>query len=162
LCLVRPDTCRDETRLFRTPIKFEIFSEVKDKILYVDNSAAFDAYYRYATVLTCSSVSVRELDIPVHSNDIGSAKGKDVPDTDVLNIELDSRELAKEIPKPAFDSTLSLEGAACRNFTGVDQHPIIPPSRHELGQVVSVHSLESISYGFFCNKRSDHWILLSS
>jgi hypothetical protein len=147
--------CR-KFRLFCTPIKLEILSQVKDKILYVDNSAAFDAYYSHATVLTCPSISVRELDIPVHSNDIGSAKGKDVPDTDVLNIKLDSRELVEKIPKPTFDSALSLEGATCRNFTGVDKNPIIPPSRHELGQVMSVQSIESISYGFLGNKCSDH------
>jgi hypothetical protein len=122
----------------------------------MDNSTAFDAYYSHAAVLARPSVPVRELDIPVHSNDIGSAKGKDVPDTDILNIELDSRELVEKIPKPAFDSTFSVEGAACRYFTRVDKHPIIPPSQHELGQVVSVQSIESIRYGFLGNKCSDH------
>jgi hypothetical protein len=69
----------------------------------------------------------------MYRNDIVSGKGKDVLDADVLNIELNSRELVEKIPEPAFDSTLSLKSAAGRYFTGVDKHPIIPPGRHELG-----------------------------
>jgi len=81
--------------------------------------------------------------------------GKNVLDTDVLDVELNSRELLEEIPEPAFNSTLSPERAACVNFTRVDKDAIIPPNWHGLGQVMLVHSLERGSYGFLGNKGSN-------
>jgi hypothetical protein len=148
-------------RLRRTPITLEIRTQVKDEIFHQKYLAAFYADYTYATILTYSSISVRELDIPVHSNDVGPGQSKDVPDTDVLHIESDLGELVKKSAEPAFDSTLSLESAACGYFTGVNKDPIIPPRRHELGQIMSVQSLERASYGFSGNKCSNHEILLS-
>jgi hypothetical protein len=92
----------------------------------------------------------------VHSDDVGPGEGKDVPDADSLNLELDSWELVKEIPEPVFDRISSLESAACRYLTRVDKHPIIPPPRHELGQVMAVQRLESFRDGLLGNKCSDH------
>jgi hypothetical protein len=64
----------------------------------------------------------------MYSNNISSGKGKDIPDTDGLNIELNFRKLIEKILEPAFNSTLSLESTACRYFTRVEKHPIVSPS----------------------------------
>jgi hypothetical protein len=43
---------------------------------------------------------------------------------------------------------------------GVDENPVIPPGRHELGKVMLVQGLESTGDGFSCNKSSNYCILL--
>ena len=96
-------------RLSRTPIKLEVLTQVKDEIFYHDYLATVDTDDRHAAVLTYPSISVRQLNIPVHSNDIVPSNGKDVPHPDILDIKLEPRELFKEIPKPTFDGTLSPE-----------------------------------------------------
>jgi hypothetical protein len=70
-----------------TPVEPEILSEVKDEIHYQDYFAAFDSDNSYSAVLACPSVSVCEMDIPMNSNHVGSREGKDVPKTNVLDIE---------------------------------------------------------------------------
>jgi hypothetical protein len=152
---------RRVVRLRGTPVKLEIVSQVKHEIFHLGYLAPLDSNHGHATVLTYPSFAVRQLKIPVHGNDIVSAEGKDVADTDILNIELDFRELVKELSKPALDSTLSAEGAACTYLPRVDENPFFPPSRHKPGEVMVVHSVERSSYGFSGNKCSNHEILLS-
>lgn len=149
------------TALRRTPIAPEILTKIKHEVLYEEYLAASDTHHRYAAVLAYPAFSVREFDIPVHRDDVGSGKIKNVPDTNVLNIESDSRELLEKTLEPIFDSALSLESAAFRYVPRVDEHPVIPPGRHELWQVMTVQSIESVSQRFLGDKCSDHWILLS-
>jgi hypothetical protein len=144
------------------PIEPEILPKIKYEILHLDYFALLNAQHGHAAVLACPSLPIRKFNIPVDGDDVCSGQGKDVLDADVLNIELNSGELFKEIPKPAFDSALSPERATCVNFTRVDEDAVIPPSRHELGQVMLVHRLERASYGLFGNKSSDHSTLLST
>ena len=59
-----------------------------------------DSTYSHAAALTYPPFAVRQLNIPVHRDDIVTPEGKDVTDTDILNIELDFRELVKELSKP--------------------------------------------------------------
>jgi len=134
--------CCGVFRLGRTPIELEILTQVKNKILHHDHLTAADTDDCHTTILTYPPASVRELNIPMYSNYIGSSNGKDVPDADILDIECDSWELVKEIPKPAFDSTLSPKSAACSYITRINKNPVIPPGGHELRQVMSVQSLK--------------------
>ena len=61
---------------------------VEDEILQFDYSPALDGEYTYAAVLALPTVLVRNLNVPMAGNDIVSGEGEDVPDTDVLDIEL--------------------------------------------------------------------------
>jgi hypothetical protein len=116
----------------------EIVSQIEDEIFHLGYLAALNSNNSDAAVLTYPSFAIRQLEIPVHGNDIVSAEGKDVADTDILNIELDSWELIKELPKPALDSTLSTERAACMDLPRIDENPVIPPSRHKPVEVMPV------------------------
>jgi hypothetical protein len=148
-------------RLSGTPVKFEIVTQVKNEIFHLGYLAALDGNNSHATVFTYPSFAVRQMDIPVHGNDIVSGERKDVADTDMPNVELDFRELVEEVSKPALDSTLPSECAACMDLPGVDEDPVIPPSRHKPGKVMPVQRLERTSYCFSGNKCSNHEILLS-
>jgi hypothetical protein len=79
-------------------------------------------------ILTNPSDSIGEMNIPMHGNYIRSGKGKDIADTDVLDIELNFRELLKKVPESGFHSTLSLKSSAFRYFTREDDHSVISPS----------------------------------
>ena len=59
-----------------------------------------------------------EVKIPMDCNNIGTAHGENVHNTDLLDIELDLRVLSKELTKPFFD----------RRFTGeCTAGPDLPP-----------------------------------
>jgi hypothetical protein len=104
---------------------------------------------------------VRELDIPVHGDYVGSGKVEDIPDTNILNIESDFRELLEESPEPILDGALSLSNAAFRYVTRVNKDPVISPGRHELHQVMPVQGIEGAGQRFLGDECSDHAILLS-
>jgi hypothetical protein len=144
-----------------SPVEPEILTQVEDEVLYQEDFAAFGGYYGDAAVLTLPAIAVGEMNVPMYGNDVVSGEGEDVADADVLDIELDFGELFEEVPEPAFDGALSLESAAFRYFTRVDEDAVIPPGRHEFGQVVPVQSLEGAGNGLFSDKRSDHKTLLS-
>ena len=59
-------------RLARTPITPEVLTQIKDEVPYEEYPAPFDTHYRYAAVLACPSLSVGELDIPMHSDYVGA------------------------------------------------------------------------------------------
>ena len=110
-----------------TPISPEVVGQVKDEILHQEYLPTLDVDYGHPAVLTHPSVTIGELDIPVHSDDIGATESKDVPNTDILDVKLDPWELVKELTKPTFDSSFSPESTARWYFTRVDELPVIPP-----------------------------------
>jgi len=72
--LARPDLPNKawKSRLARTPITPEVLTQIKDEVLYEEYPAPFDTHYRYAAVFACPSLTVGELDIPMHSDYVGA------------------------------------------------------------------------------------------
>jgi hypothetical protein len=113
--------------LCRATIEPEILPKVKDEILCLDHLAPLNAQHGHAAVQAGSSLPVREFNVPMYGDCICPGQGENILDTDVLDIELNSRELLEEIPEPAFNGALSPERPACVNFTRVNKDAIIPP-----------------------------------
>ena len=124
--------------LGRSPVKLEVLAQVKYEIFYTRYLATDNIYYRYTTVLSLPSIPVRKLYIPMYTKHVGTSESKDVLNTDVLYIEMDSWKLVEEIAKPVFNGALAFKRTAFSNVTGINKHAIIPPCRTGKAEVVKI------------------------
>lgn len=101
--------CPDRKSISRTPVELEIVSQIKNKVLHSRDLATDNIDHGDTAVESLPAISVGELNVPMNADHIGAGKREDIPDTDVLYVEMDLGKLIKEIPKPTFHRVLAFK-----------------------------------------------------